>query len=320
MKHSNNRLLIFLLMFGLTGALSCKKEVPSIFNMFDVTLDLNKNSPYSVVENQTVEEGDSLYFDFTIKSPTKDMYQVAIFQVGSALPFLRINLSKDERRSYTGVLKTAANANGTPNFKDGANTFRIWAYDQQGVYLGDGYKTITVNVTPKYVHIPNRIVYFPDVDSANGSANSYLSLMDGKTYNYQTGAASSASIDLAIFRNITVSGGVTSYGLRLYSLSASPLPYNAFNISSWTKRVTKFAAPHTNQATQFVRSQLTSGAAIKAYAVGRNPNQTSITSNIAINSVIAFVTPEGKYGAILINNIENNGPKPFIDVSIKYEK
>ncbi|HTH31454.1 MAG TPA: hypothetical protein VL946_08885, partial [Lacibacter sp.] len=62
------------------------------------------------------------------------------------------------------------------------------------------------------------------------------------------------------------------------------------------------------------------GAAIRAYAIGRNPGQTSITSNIAINSVIAFVTPEGKYGAILINNIENNGPKPFVDVSIKYEK
>lgn len=320
MKHFNNRLITLLLMFGLTGALSCKKEVPSIFNMFDVTLDLNKNSPYSVVENQTVEEGDSLYFDFTIKSPTKDMYQVAIFQVGSALPFLRINLTKDERRSYTGVLKTAANANGTPNFKDGTNTFRIWAYDQQGVYLGDGYKTITVNVTPKYIHIPNRVLYFPDVDSANGSANSYLSLVDGKTFNYQTGTTNSASIDLAIYRTVTVSGGVTSYGFRLFSPSASPLPYNAFNLSSWTKRTTKFAAPHTNQATQFVRSQLTSGAALQAYAKGRNPTLSSITSNIAINSVIAFLTPEGKYGAILINNIEFNGSKPFVDVSIKIEK
>ena len=320
MKHSNNRLLIFLFLVSLTGTISCKKEVPSIFNMFDVTLELNKTSQYSVTENQTVEEGDSLYFDYTIKSPTKDMYQVAIFQVGSALPFLRINLDKTQRRSYSGVFKTAANANGTPNFKDGANTFRIWAYDQQGVYLGDGYKTITVNVTPKYMHITNRILYFPDVDSANGSANSYLSLMDGKTYNYQNGAANSASIDLAIYRAITVSGGVTTYGLRLFSLSASPLPYNAFNLSSWTKRTTNFAAPHTNQQTQFVRSQLTSGAAIRAYAIGRNPNQTSITSNIAINSVIAFVTPEGKYGAILINNIENGGSKPFVDVSIKYEK
>ncbi len=320
MKHSNNRLLILLLMVVLTGSLSCKKEVPNIFNMFDVTLDLNKNSPFSVTENQTVEEGDSLYFDFTIKSPTKDMHQVAIFQVGSALPFLRINLTKDERRNYSGVFKTAANANATPNFKDGTNTFRIWAYDQQGVYLGDGYKTITVNVTPKYTLIPNRVVYFPDVDSANGSANSYLSLADGKTFNYQNGAANSAGIDLAIFRTVTVSGGNTTYGFRLFSPSASPLPYNAFDLSSWTKRETKFAAPHNNQATQFVRSQLTSGAALRAYAIGRKPTLTSITSNIAVNSVIAFVTPEGKYGAILINNIEHNGDKPFVDVSIKIEK
>ena len=255
MKHSNNRLLIFLFLVSLTGTISCKKEVPSIFNMFDVTLELNKTSQYSVTENQTVEEGDSLYFDYTIKSPTKDMYQVAIFQVGSALPFLRINLDKTQRRSYSGVFKTAANANGTPNFKDGANTFRIWAYDQQGVYLGDGYKTITVNVTPKYMHITNRILYFPDVDSANGSANSYLSLMDGKTYNYQNGAANSASIDLAIYRAITVSGGVTTYGLRLFSLSASPLPYNAFNLSSWTKEQQSLRLPIlTSKHSLFVRS------------------------------------------------------------------
>lgn len=320
MKKILNTIMGVIAIFMAVALPSCKKEAPSIFNMFDVSVELNQKSPYSLKETQTVQEGDSVYFDFTINSPTKDMYQVAIFQVGSALPFLRINLNETQRKTYTGVLMAAANANGTPNFKTGKNTFRIWAYDLQGVYLGDGYKTIEVNVEPKYVTLPNRVLYFPDVDSATGSANSYISLMDGKTYNFQTGSTNSAKIDLGIYRTKTVSGGVTTYGFRLYSPSASPLPYTPNDLSTWTKKTTKFSNPHTNQKTQFDRSQLTSAAAIVAYAKGRNPNLLSVTTNIALNGVISFITPEGKYGAILINNIENNGANPFVDVSIKYEK
>ncbi|MCH5720264.1 hypothetical protein [Niabella hibiscisoli] len=144
--------------------------------------------------------GDSIYFDFTINSPTKEMYQVALFQLGAALPNLRINLDESNRHTYSGVIKGVVGANGFGNLKDGANTFRIWAYDKQGVYLGDGYKTITINVNNKIMHIVNRKIYFPDVDSANGSANSYISLNTGETFNYQTGAANSDKIDLGIYR------------------------------------------------------------------------------------------------------------------------
>ena len=56
---------------------SCKKTAPNIFNMFEVTLDLHQNSPYSLSENQTLNEGDSIYFDFTISSPNADMLRIS---------------------------------------------------------------------------------------------------------------------------------------------------------------------------------------------------------------------------------------------------
>lgn len=293
---------------------SCKKTAPNIFNMFDVTLDLHQNSPYSVTENQTLNEGDSIYFDFTIKSPTKEMYQVALFQVGSALPNLRINLGDQNRHTYTGVIKGVVGSNGFGNLKDGANTFRIWAYDKQGIYLGDGYKTITIHVNNKIMHIVNRKIYFPDVDSANGSANAYISLITGETFNYQTGAASAAKIDMGIYRV----GGTGTNALRFYSLNASPLPFTAFNISSWSKRDTKFANPQNGQNSNFLRSY-TTGATLNSYVRGRNPNLTATTANATVNQVIPFMTTEGKYGLILINQLSPTGDKPFIDISIKYE-
>jgi hypothetical protein len=334
MKNRYTILSLALVLVAIASLTSCKKTAPNIFNMFDVTLELHQNSPYSLKENQTLNEGDSIYFDFTIKSPNKDMYQV-VLQVGAVgLGNLRIALDDAHRRSYTGVIKGIVGANGAitsamipgsnggsiGNLKDGANTFRIWASDQLGVYMGDGYKTININVVNKINHIVNRKIYFPDVDSATGSANSYISLTTGETFNYQTGAANSAKIDLGIYR---VGGtGNTNVALRVYSLSASPLPFTPFNISSWTKRETKFANPQANQNANFLRSGYLTAEALVSYITGasaRRPTLTAITSNAAVNSVIPFLTPEGKYGLILINQISPAGEKPFVDVSIKYE-
>lgn len=310
---------------------SCKKTVPNIFNMFDVTLDLHQNSPYSLLENQDLNEGDSIYFDFTITSPTKEMAQVAFFQMGSALPVFRINMTDANRHSYTGIVKAIAGQNGNitsamipgangqslGNLRTGVNTFRIWAYDKQGIYIGDGYKTITINVNNKMTQFVNRKLYFPDVDSANGSRNSYLSLTTGETFNYQDGAANSAKIDLGIFRTVirNANGDTTGWNARLYSPSASPLPYLANNISSWTKTTTKFA---NGQAGQTLRGSYGTAAILNSYAKGRNPNLATLTSSLAVGQGVAFLLPNGKYGVIVINQL-SHGRNPFMDVSWRYE-
>lgn len=332
MKKQNQFCISLVLLLALTaGITSCKKTAPNIFDMFDITLDLHKNSPYSLSETQTLNEGDSIYFDFTINSPTKEMYQVALFQLGSSLPNFRINLTDANRHTYTGIIKGVVGPNGSitsamipganggsiGTIKDGANTFRIWAYDRQGVYIGDGYKAITIHVNNKINHIVNRKIYFPDVDSANGSANSYISLLTGETFNYQTGAANSDKIDLGIYRV----GGTGNNTIRFYSLSASPLPFNIFNISSWTKRTTKLGNPQSGQGTNFLRQDggYTTAFALVSYVKGRNPNLAATTSNASAGQAIPFLTQEGKYGLMLINQVSPGGEKPFIDVSIKYE-
>lgn len=314
MKSHKNKFSLFLFVAIFIAFSSCKKTAPNIFNMFDVTLELHQTTPYSLTEEQTLNEGDSIHFNFTITSPTKEMHQVALFQLGSALPNLRITLDPSQAHSYTGIIRGVAGQNGFGSLKNGVNTFRIWAYDRQGIYLGDGYKTITIHVNNEIKHIVNRRVYFPDVDSANGSAHSYLSLLTGETFNYQTGAANSDKIDLGIYRTSTSGTNV----VRFYSLSASPLPFNAFNISTWAnKRATKFANPQNGQNSNFLR-QYTSEDRLGSYVRGRNPNLAATTSNANVNQVIPFLTPEGNYGLLLINVVSNSGSKPYIDVSIKY--
>ncbi|MGC4235779.1 MAG: hypothetical protein QM594_22585 [Niabella sp.] len=333
MKNRYTISSLALVLVVIASLTSCKKTAPNIFNMFDVTLELHQNSSYSLTENQTLNEGDSIYFDFTITSPSRDMYQVVLQAGASGLGNLRITLDDAHRRSYTGVIKGIVGANGAitsaiipganggsiGNLKNGANTFRIWAYDQQGIYMGDGYKKININVVNEITHIVNRKIYFPDVDSANGSAYSYLSLTTGETFNYQTGAANSAKIDLGIYRTKTVaSNGVITWGPRMYSLSASPVPYLVNDISSWTKKETKFANGQNSQATPFLRNYYTAEA-LRTYVRGRNPNLLAHTANLSVGQGVPFVFPDGRYGLILINQISLTGDRPFMDVSIKYE-
>jgi hypothetical protein len=300
--------MAILLLFILAG---CKKESQNIFNMFDVQVELHTKHPFSVGEYKEVNDGDSIYIDFTVTSPTKDLYQVGIFKVGSTSPFLRFPVSEAERRSFSGVAKLVANENV------GLTTYRIWALDKEGVYIGDGYKKITINVKPNFTYLPNRNIYYPD--SVNKSTNNYFSLIKGTSFNYANGQANAADIDLAIYRKPTVPPAAAGWTTHIYSLSAAPLPYTVNDISAWTKRATLFSAPVNNAAATF-NTTLTTGSKIEVEAKKRTINSKSITANIPVGNVIYFLTPEGKYGAILFNAITTNYEgAPFINVSVKYQ-
>ncbi|WP_207492334.1 hypothetical protein [Aridibaculum aurantiacum] len=295
------------LLLALAG---CKKESQNIFNMFDVQLTLHQNHPFSTGEYKEVNDGDSVYIDFTITSPTKDMYQVAVLKAGSGTPFLRIPLGPTERRTYSGVVKLAANENA------GATSYRIWAYDKDGVYLGDGYKLITIYVRPNFTHLANRNIYYPD--SANKSTANYFSLSKGISYNYASAQANSGDIDLAIYQK-PLAAPASGFTTHIYSLSATPLPYIVDNISSFTKRETLFSAPVNNHAATF-NNTLTTGSKIETEARRRTINLKSITANIPAGNVVYFRTPEGKYGALLFNTITTNySGAPFVNVSVKYQ-
>lgn len=208
----------FVLLSGLLFLTACKKTADNIFNMFDVKLTLHQSVPYAIDENAEVNPTDSILIDYTIESPDADMYLICLYKTGTTSPAQRITVPDVKRRSFSGSFKFYAKDLGA-----GTTSYRIWAVDKDGVYLGDGYKTITINVLSDLRYLSNRKVFMPD---STGKANEcYLSIDEGKTYSYTNGKANSSKIDFGVYREpvYNTSGVFTSWKYSLYSLSASPI-------------------------------------------------------------------------------------------------
>ncbi|MEI6950306.1 hypothetical protein V9K67_24205 [Paraflavisolibacter sp. H34] len=311
MKHIPTR--IYALIIGLCGLMaSCKKEASNIFNMFDVTLTLHNDKPNAAAERNDLNPGDSVVVDYTINSPNQDMYMVCVLKVGATTPFIKIPINETaKRRSYSGQLTLKAEGVGE-------SSYRIWALDKDGVFLGDGYKTIVLNVLSDYRHLSNRKLYFPD--TVGKQAQSYLSLAKGTTYSYTEGAANAADIDLGIYRAFKVeTNGTITTTYYLYSPSAPTNPFAPYDLSGWAnKRTTLFSAA-TGSAANFI-SLLKSGKAIEAEAKKVTLNLTHVSAGIKAGQYVFFRTPEGKYGAMVVNAVATDYlGNPYLNVSIKIQ-
>lgn len=297
---------------------ACKKEGESIFNMFtDVEVTLHDTGPTSITGYKLVNDGDEVTIEYTLTSKTADMYAACLLEVGTSSP-LRTNLNDSQRRSYTGVIKMKAT-------KIGKTSYRIYPMDKQGVYMGDGGKVITIDVAPNMSYFNERFLRLPD--SLTREGNCYLSLSTGEMFSYNQVAADpglSSKIDFGIYRVYNpdvknAQGAVTSYAhyrYYLYSLSKSPLPFNHFDISSWTKRGTLFSNRLATGSTEFPK--FTSGSTIANAASKATINQLGPVE-IALqlvnggnapapiaNSMVYFKTPEGKYGVVYLSSIGAN--------------
>lgn len=289
----------------ITSALlfACKKDTESIFNMFDdVTVTYHSNSPYDVTDYKEVSSGDSVHLDYTIASSNKDMYMVCVYEAGAAIPFIKIPLTSSERRTYSNVVKLKMNA------KVGKTSYRIWALDSGGIYIGDGYKTITIDVKSNFNYWSSRNLFVPD--TVGKSSKSYLSVVTGDTYSYTEGATNSANIDLGFAFNGTPT---------IYSLNASPLPFTPYDISGWTKKTTLVAAAKTNQGSAFLN--LRTSEQIESAGKSAKPALKSVAA-LAAGSLFYFITAEGKYGAFYINYItqSNSNKGTFMNVDIKIQR
>jgi hypothetical protein len=140
--------------FAALGALfltACKKEGENIFNMFnDVEVTFHDTHPFSITGYKQVNDGDSVYIDYTITSKDKDMYAACLLEVGTSSPIKTV-LNDSQRKSYSGVIKMKAT-------KAGKTSYRIYPLDKVGVYMGDGGKTITIDVLPNISYFNQRIV------------------------------------------------------------------------------------------------------------------------------------------------------------------
>ncbi|MNY26519.1 hypothetical protein D3C86_1603750 [compost metagenome] len=112
-------------------------------------------------------------------------------------------------------------------------------------------------------------------------------------------------------------GRITGYKYDVYALNSNPLPFTSYDISSWTKRATLFAAPKTGQASAFLN--LRTGDQIIAAGKSAKPTLTRTSTGLIAGSLFYCLTPEGKYAAFYVNSIETNntGKAVFMNVDVK---
>lgn len=311
-----------LFVMGMLSLASCKKDSQNVFNMFkDVSVEFHGENPLSVVDYKQVNDGDSVYVDYTITSAKEDMYFIGIEKLAGASnssPERSVISITDEskRRSYSGIIKLKMG-------RDGKTTYRVYAFNRQNVYIGDGYKKVTIDVNTSYIFKNNRRIYYPDPEKTRAS---FYSILRDETFSYTNGKANSADIDFGIWVALDQNAARLNQPIyNLYSLSHSPNPFPAYDISDWQKRTTKFSTVRFSQATIF-NYTLVSSSAIVSNAMAANPNQTSLvgtqsTNGLVANSMVYFVTPEGKYGCIFVNasSADYEG-RPFLSISIKMQK
>lgn len=298
-----------LILVCISGTLvSCKRESPNIFNMFNVTLDLQYDKTKSADDVIELSGTDSVSIKYTLECPTEDIYGVALFKAGTSGGIIT-NITPARRA--TGTYKIYAKDLGV-----GETTYRIWAVNRATVYLGDGYKKIRIRIKPEFHYITNRIVYVGDTA---GTRESYLALSDGKTYSYLNGATESANIDLGIYSrridtldktNFGKDTTIAFYPLYLYSLSANPNPNNVHNISTWTKKGTLFS-PMEDGNEDKLRNTFNTAAKIIAEAQkktygsvirsGYDKGDRGNTYTAFSGKFVFYKTPDGKYGVILFN-------------------
>lgn len=283
---------------------SCAKDAPNIYDMFsDVSVTFLNESMYSVVDYKEVNDGDSVHINFTITSAREDMFAVCVRREGQDNPVLQINLPDGvDKRTYTGVYKIQAD-------RVGESKYRVYAINKQAQYIGDGYNAVKINVVPNFTFLTNREIYLPD--SVTSDIPSYYSIKQGKSFSYANGQKVSADLDFGIYRTQAPEGdnnAILGHWYHLYSLSADPLFFDVFDISTWTKRETLFSNP-ANDANAF-RDKLISSSTIESTVGSKKVDLKETSRNsgnsLKVGSVVYFKTPEGKYGALHIKQISSN--------------
>jgi hypothetical protein len=267
---------------------ACVKEVEPVDN-FHVTVDFRNTGTKFLTGDVTLNPKDSIYFDFTISSPT-DMSYIEIQKNGVRIDTFRLNSTNNRSFSLIKGYRVDSAA--------GDYSYRVVARDARAVFMGDGGKMFTVTVTPDFKFWSYRILQVPD--SINKTNKTYYSSNDGKTYSYSDGAANSASIDFGYYWDTTGRATAsTTDDLKhtIYSLNAAQPQLGYYDISTWTKNVTLLKKMPTS--VNFV-SGLTSAGAIQTLIGGNMTSGTSskvtTVSTTAGSNVIGFKTAAGKFG------------------------
>lgn len=293
---------------------ACEKKVEDV-GSFDVTVDFRNTGAKFVTGDVTLNPKDSIYFDFTISSPTAMSY-IEIQKNGVRIDTFRLNSANNRSFSLVKGYRVDSAA--------GDYSYRVLARDARAIFMGDGGKMFTVTITPDFNFWSYRILQVPD--STDKTNKTYYSSTEGKTYSYTEGAANSTKFDFGYYWD-TTGRGTTATGDDLkhtiYSLSAAQPQLGFYDISSWTKNITLLKKMPTS--VNFV-SQLTSSGAIQTLIGGNMTSGTAskvtLVSTTAGSNVIGFRTAAGKFGAMLIRYVNGDSPNKTtqIEVDVKVQK
>lgn len=319
MKNIQFIRLIALFLIGSTISVSCVKEQENIFNMFDdLSVEFIDKGGFSITQDAILNDGDSAYIYFNVSSQ-EDMTKISVDstlgngQIGKR----EIILKQDEKNSYSGLIKHKMK-------RDGKITFRVYAYNRVNEYIGDGYKSITLEGRPSYINLPNRQIYAPQ--EGDNSRKSFYSILNGAAYDFATGKANSSNIDFGIYElKDTRPTHINRSSYNLYSIAVDENPNPTLDISDWNKRTTLFSAPITSSASTFT-NVLVSSSMIETEAKKRTINltKTAITDSdkgLAAGNMVYFLTPEGKYGALYVNQVTSDSEGfRYLSVSTKIQK
>jgi len=301
----------------------CKKQAESIFTLFKgVKVTFEDRGPHAIVRNTVVNDGDSANIYYKITSENEDMFKVRIETTDGMgdVDSRDIEIPEGERRSYSGVIRWKME-------RDGKTTFRIFALDEENVFLGDGYTSITVEGKASYTHLANRKIYshIKEGDQVTGAQPTFFSLTTGETYNYEEAAANSGKVDFGIYTLIDMSE--QNYGdpvFNVYSINAPVNPLPELDISGWEKRNTLFSEPITGASGDFTE-ELVSASMIQKMAEEEEINLLYTEINTAGDgfepgNLLYFLTPEGKYGAIYVNQKSRDEKGEYLSVGVKIQK
>lgn len=303
MKTNKFIIFFFLLGLGFTTFYSCKKiDIP---NSNTVTVTLQDKGVGYVTNNVTLSPGAALSFNFTITCPT-DMETVYVSKNGT---IVSTDVLTTDKRSFT------ADKAFTADVAPGVYTYRIWAKDKAGVYLGE--KNIVVTITSDFYYYTNKVLFVPDTTAKTNPT--YYSTVTNQVFSYTDGAAKSATIDFGYFYDPALTG-TTVNGHTIYALNISPVPspITMYDLSAYTKNATLLKS-----VTSPSFASVNSSAALQTAGVaGLASGTTTSVKNLSTGKLILFKTVAGKYGILSVNyvNQDNASKGTFMNIDVKIQK
>ena len=133
--------------------IGCEKTVAPI-DSYGVTVDFKGGSTKNLTGNVALNAKDSIILDFTVASSSEDMAVIEIQKNGAKID--TFNVSGADKRNFSGVKRYQSDSIA------GDYTYRVFARNKKGVYIGDGGKSIKVTINPDFHFWSFKTMAVPD--------------------------------------------------------------------------------------------------------------------------------------------------------------